>query len=103
MMGYTYADPDIAYLWFHSSQVGSGLNMSHVNDPVLNDMIDPGPLTMDPTARAEVYAELQRYIVDHALWVPLWIDLYYVAYNKSLKNATFHPDAYPVYFDAWSE
>lgn len=103
MMGYTSSDPDIAFTWFHSSNAGSGLNMSHINDPELDAMIDDARTTMDVDERAEKYAEMQRYIVDLALWVPLWVDQYFVAFSKSLRNATFHEDGYTVYFDAWME
>lgn len=102
-MGYTYTEPDIAYLWFHSSNIGTGLNMSHIDDPTLDDLIVKARSTMDLEARAQVYEELQKYIVDQALWVPLWIDTYYTAYDKSIHGAEFHPDAYTVYFDAWIE
>jgi peptide/nickel transport system substrate-binding protein len=103
MMGYTTSDPDIAFTWFHSSNAGSGLNMSHINDPELDAMIEDARTTMDLEARAEKYAEMQRYIVDLSLWVPLWVDQYYIAFNKALRNATFHEDGYTVYFDAWIE
>ncbi len=101
MMGYTYVDPDIAYLWFHSSNAGTGLNMSHIDDPELDALIEKGRSTTDLEERAAVYEDLQRYIVDLALWVPLWIDEYYVAYNNAIQNAKFHEDGYTVYFDAW--
>jgi peptide/nickel transport system substrate-binding protein len=100
-MGYTYTEPDIAFLWFHSSNVGSGLNMSHTNDPKLDELIQKGRTTSDLTERAKVYEELQTYIVDQALWVPLWIDQYTQAFSDRIHNAQFHPDAYTVYFDAW--
>jgi peptide/nickel transport system substrate-binding protein len=102
-MGYTYTDPDIAYLWFHSSNAGTGLNMSHVNDPKLDELIMRGRSTMDIEERAAVYEELQQYLVDLSLWVPLWIDEYYVAYNRAIHEAKFHEDGYTVYFDAWLE
>ena len=98
---YTYSDPDIAYLWFHSSQAGTGLNMSHIKDPALDEMIMQGRAIVDPAERAEFYAEVQRYIVDLALWVPLWIDQYYIGFNKRIQNAYWHPDNYAVYYDAW--
>lgn len=103
MMGYTTSDPDIAFTWFDSSNAGTGLNMSHVNDPELDRMIEDARVEMDMEKRAEMYAEMQRYIVDLALWVPLWVDQYYIAFSRSLKNATFHDDGYAVYFDAWIE
>jgi peptide/nickel transport system substrate-binding protein len=101
MMGYTYSDPDIAYLWFHSAQAGTGLNMSHIKDPELDAMIMTGRSTMDPAARNEIYAEIQRYVSDLALWIPLWIDQYFIGYSKNIQNAVLHPDNYAVYYDAW--
>lgn len=103
VMGYTSIDPDIAYLWFHSTQAGTGLNFSHINDPKLDEMILKARSTMDIEDRAAVYEDLQRYVVDLALWVPLWIDEYSIAYNKAIQNASFHEDGYTVYFDAWIE
>src|SRR5262249_55506263 len=100
-MGYTYTEPDIAYLWFDSANIGTGLNFSHDNDPNLDALIMKGRTTTDLEARAKVYEDLQKYILDQALWVPLWIDQYTDAYNKRIHDAQFHPDAYTVYFDAW--
>jgi len=103
MIGYTYSDPDIAYLWFHSSQAGSGLNMNHTKDPELDAKIELGRTTTDLEARAEVYADLQRDISDRGLWIPLWSNHYYVAFQPRVRNATFHPDNYAVYYDAFIE
>ena len=52
-------------------------------------------------ARDQVYQDLQKYLVDQAVWVPLWIDTYTEAYDKSIQGAKFHPDGYTVYFDAF--
>lgn len=103
MMGYTGSDPDIAFTWFHSSNAGSGLNMSHIQDPELDAMIEEARTTMDLDERAEQYAEIQRFLVDQAVWIPLWVDQYYIAFNKALKNASFHDDGYAIYFDAWMD
>ncbi len=100
-MGYTYSDPDIAFLWFHSSNAGEGLNLSHINDPHLDELIIAGRSAVDLEERAGIYAEIQQYIIDLALWVPLWIDEYYVGFNKSLHNATFNADNRAELFDAW--
>ena len=50
-MGYTYTEPDIAYLWFHSANIGTGLNFSHYRDPKLDELIVRGRQTLDPAAR----------------------------------------------------
>jgi peptide/nickel transport system substrate-binding protein len=64
-------------------------------------MIEKSRSTMDKEARDQVYQDLQKYIVDQAIWVPLWIDQYTAAFDKSIQGALWHPDAYAVYFDAW--
>jgi peptide/nickel transport system substrate-binding protein len=101
MMGYTYPIADICYLWFDSANIGTGLNLSHDNDPKLDALIAKSRATLDATGQAQVYEDLQKYIVDQALWIPLWIDKYTEAYDKTIQDAKFHPDAYTVYFDAW--
>jgi peptide/nickel transport system substrate-binding protein len=101
MMGYTYTEPDIAYIWFDSSNIGNGLNFSHMNDPKLDELIAKGRSTTDRAERAKVYEELQKYIVDLSLWVPLWVETNNYAFSKRLHNAQLHQDAYVVYFDAW--
>jgi peptide/nickel transport system substrate-binding protein len=101
MMGYIYTEPDIAYIWFDSANAGTGVNYSHINDPHLDDLIAQGRSTLDPEARAKVYEEIQKYIVDLALWVPLWVDSVTIAFSPRLHNAQLHPDAYVVYYDAW--
>src|SRR5262249_5535221 len=50
-MGYTYTEPDIAYLWFDSANIGTGLNFSHDNDPNLDALIMKGRTTTDLEAR----------------------------------------------------
>jgi peptide/nickel transport system substrate-binding protein len=54
---------------------------SYGNNPVLNDKIARVQTLLDPKARAEGYAELQRLVHDEAPWVFLWQqhDLYGVA------------------------
>ena len=100
-MGYTYPIADIVYLWFDSANIGSGLNLSHTDDPDLDALISKSRTTMDPDERNAVFEDLQKYVVDHAIWAPLWIDNYTWAYDKSIQGAQVHPDAYTMYFDAW--
>jgi peptide/nickel transport system substrate-binding protein len=100
-MGYTYNEPDIFYLWFDSANIGTGLNFSHFADKALDAMIEKARGTMDTGKRAALYADLQRYVVDKALWVPLWTNLSYIALQPSIKDAKIHPDGYVFLGDAY--
>lgn len=100
-MGYTYTSPDILYLWFHSSNIGSGLNLSHFRDSNLDAMLEQSRKEVDEQKRLQIYQEIQKYIVDQAIWVPLWINYNYIGLQKRIVNAKVHPEGYIVLFDAW--
>ena len=67
-----YPWPDIFYIWFDSSQIGTGFNDSRINDPKLDALILKMKTTIDDTARTALVGQLERYVIAKALWVPLW-------------------------------
>jgi peptide/nickel transport system substrate-binding protein len=102
-MGYTYTNPDIVHLWFHSSNIGSGLAHSHFPSDELDALIEASRTETDPDERLETYAEIQRFISDRALWVPLWINDNYIAVDAGLEGAVVHPDGFLLLNDATFE
>ncbi len=100
IIGYSYSDPDFAFQLFHSSQLTS-VNFPKVNDPALDALIEKQREEMDPAARATACAELQKYISDQGLIIPLFVQTNYIAYSRDLKGAALHPDTYTVYYDAY--
>jgi peptide/nickel transport system substrate-binding protein len=100
-LGYTYTSPDIFYLWFHSANVGTGLAFSHNRDKALDRMIDQSRIQTTPQKRLEIYRDLQKYVVDKALWVPLFINTMYVPIQSNIQGARIHPDEFVVLNDAF--
>jgi peptide/nickel transport system substrate-binding protein len=100
-LGYTYTSPDIFFLWFHSSNVGTGLAFSHNKDPELDKMIVASRTETSPQKRLEIYRDLQKYVVDRALWVPLFINTNYVFVQPNVQGAKIHPDGFVVVNDAF--
>jgi peptide/nickel transport system substrate-binding protein len=100
LQGYTYTSPDIVFLWFHSSNIGSGLTLSHYRDQKLDQLIEASRTSSDDTRRVAAYEDIQKYIVDQALWVPLWINYNFVGLQKRIDGAKLHPDGYVVLNDA---
>lgn len=98
-MGYTYTSPDILYVWFHSANIGTGLNFSHYKDPKLDRLIEASRREINPARRLRIYREIQTYIVHKALWVPLWINTFYIAVQPTVKGAKVHPDGFLVLND----
>jgi len=91
-LGYTYSTADILYLWFDSSQIGTGLANSHDRDPHLDALIAQMRASTDSTKRQVVIAEIQRYIADQALWVPLWNNYVYLAFQPRVQGAILDPE-----------
>ncbi len=98
--GYTYTSPDIVYLWFHSSNIGTGLTLSHHSDPKLDQLIDDSRTTQDDAKRLSIYQDIQKFTVDKALWVPLWTNYNFIGLQRRIQNAKLHPDGYLVLMDA---
>lgn len=72
LMGYTYNTADILDLWFRSSNSGHGLNLSHIDDPHLDALINAYQTQTTTAGRNAALEKVQKYITDLALWVPLW-------------------------------
>ncbi|MFC5650354.1 ABC transporter substrate-binding protein [Paenibacillus solisilvae] len=102
LMGYTYNDPDVLYLFLHSSQTG-GLNFSYIKDQKLDDLLVKGRTTVDSDARKQVYADIQKYVVEQAWWVPLYTEKQFSVVNKRVQGLIVHPlrGLGLQYYDAW--
>jgi ABC-type transport system substrate-binding protein len=67
---FTLWEPDFLYysLW-HST---GAFNYRHINDPVIDDLVTKARVTVDPTARADIYKQVQQQIYDQVHDIVLW-------------------------------
>lgn len=100
-MGYTYTTPDIVDLWFHSKNIGTGLTLSQNKDPELDKLIEESQRTVDWEKRAVILTNIQKRIVDSALWVPIFTNDNYIALQGKGVDAKVHPDGYMILNDAY--
>lgn len=62
----TFPDPDsLLYSMYHSKAAGTWLSMSWLQDKQVDDLLDQGRRTVDEGRRKEIYARLQRYLVEN--------------------------------------
>lgn len=101
MMGYSLTDPDILYLFLHSSQAKNGINLSGVTDEKLDRLLEKARTTIEPEARKAVYVELQKYIVEQAWWVPLYSKKVFYVIRKPVEGAQLHPLRGLMIHDIW--
>jgi peptide/nickel transport system substrate-binding protein len=71
-----YPDPDASSNWdcadVPSKDNPSGANDYHLCDPKLDDMWKQGLASADPAARKKIYDQIQQYMYDNVLMVPLF-------------------------------
>jgi ABC-type transport system substrate-binding protein len=88
-LGYTYSTADIEYIWFDTANIGTGLANSHDHDPKIDALIATMRSQVNPSAQNAAIANLQRYLADQALWVPLWITYDYIGLQPRVHGVIF--------------
>jgi peptide/nickel transport system substrate-binding protein len=66
------------YPAFHSSQIPStqnpgGGNWEHVNNPKVDQALDQGRTTLDPSKRAQLYKDLQKTLIQQVYTIPMYL------------------------------
>lgn len=85
VLGYTDLDPDILYLFMHSSQIG-GLNHSHIQNPQLDALLEKSRTVVDPVQRQQIFTEIQKIAVEQAYWIPYSEEKTFLAVNKRVHG-----------------
>jgi peptide/nickel transport system substrate-binding protein len=93
-IGYAYASPDIVYIWFHSANIGTGLTLSQYSNPELDKLIEDSRSVVDEAKRLELYMEIQKHIIDNAIWVPLYEASTTYGLTKRIAGHKIHPDGH---------
>lgn len=78
------ADPDLQWRTFYYS--AGGFNVAHLNEEVIDQLIDDAASTYELEARTEMYHQLQQAAYDDAWYGYLWQQNWNWAYNTRLQN-----------------
>ena len=93
-------DPDQNYMHLYAS---SGYVTVSTPDETVNRLLEEGRSETDNEARAAIYAELQQYIYDHAIVIPLVENIINYTAQPYVKgfvpNVGVQPDLKYVYFE----
>ncbi len=87
-------EPDIFYSVCDSSRFPPrGLNRSRYENQEIDKLVRQARITMDKDARKEIYARVQKIVLDDLPFIPLWYEKNIVVYRKSLEDVSVRPDA----------
>jgi peptide/nickel transport system substrate-binding protein len=93
-------DPDVMRR-IHSPLFRAATSVSKVNDADLNRLLDAGAAELDPAARAKIYAQAERLILDETYSIPVYVLLYTVAEANRVHGVAIDVHGFPVFYDGW--
>lgn len=77
--------------WFLLSSQMPYPNHSRWNDSKTDEMILNAASMPTWEERAEGYKEVQKYLIEQAVWVPIWYPNANIGVSKEVKNFKYHP------------
>ncbi|MEU6714071.1 ABC transporter substrate-binding protein [Nonomuraea sp. NPDC046802] len=98
-------DADALRDLFHSANVpaadGAGSNAARYSDPQVDAWLDRTLRTEDPAERAELYADVQRKVIQDAAVFPVYSPAYVLAVGERARDIGWEQQAYPSFYGAW--
>jgi len=93
------SDPNALYSFYHSYDPKGQASLSRLNDPDVDQWLEQGRVEKDDAKRAELYKQVQHYIIDHAIILPIYVFPYTVAASNSVQGVLFDSLGYPLFND----
>ncbi|MFF7157541.1 ABC transporter substrate-binding protein [Streptomyces sp. NPDC008139] len=93
----TRADPDILRTAFSSKL----LNLSHIDDPELQTLLDTQAAAADPAKRADIVASAQRRVLEQAYQIPVFEMTSVYALSGKVHDITLGSSSQAQFHDAW--
>jgi peptide/nickel transport system substrate-binding protein len=101
-IGYTGTDPAALTTLFHSENIpGTNFNRTMLPDPELDAMLEAAAAETNRDTRQQMYYDIQVYIMDRALIIPLWDQVIFWGAQARLQG--LHPMSLGQipFYDAW--
>jgi ABC-type transport system substrate-binding protein len=101
-IGYSATDPEFLYTLYHSDNIaGTNFNRTMTKFPELDKMIEDMNSESDPDKRLAQSQSIQRFIMDKALIVPLYIVVFIYAVAQKVQDVKYDLGASPYYYTIW--
>lgn len=91
------SDPNALYSFYHSTDPKAPKSLTRLSDPAIDKLLEQGRVETDDTKRADIYKQIQKYIIDQAVILPIYVFPYTVAADKSVKGLVFDSLGYPLF------
>lgn len=96
---YVRADPAQLDRIFYSNPQ----NMSFTDKPDIDAWLEAGQATADPAQRAAEYAKVQKWAIDQAVVLPIYVQSQFVFFSPDVHGITTDATGWIQFYDAWKE
>lgn len=93
------SDPNALYAFYHTSAEGERPTLSGLSDPKIDQLLEQGAVETDSTKRVEIYSQIQKYLMEQAVILPIYVFPYTVAASKNVEGIQFDSLGYPLFND----
>lgn len=94
------SDPDALKNFYRTQEPNAlRLTIAGLADPALDQLLDQGTHEHDLSKREDIYKKVQRYLIDNAVIIPIYVFPYTVAASKSVNGLKFDSLGYPLFND----
>lgn len=91
--------------WYHSESAGTSFVKFNIGDRFnykwIDEMLEKGSALSDPDARRKVYAELDAYVMDGAVYIPIFHKVQPYVWSKDLNIPNNYPNFPQIYEWSW--
>jgi peptide/nickel transport system substrate-binding protein len=99
---FSHTDPVVLTTLYHSKNIqGTNFNRTMKADPALDTMLDDATAETDRDKRKTMYEDIQQYIMDEALIIPLWEETVLWGANANVQGLHFQPLGGVWFYDTW--
>ncbi|WP_138755145.1 ABC transporter substrate-binding protein [Paenibacillus sinopodophylli] len=97
------SDPEALRSFYHSgaASVGGKQNLPAYKNAEVDSWIDQGLVEKDTAKRQELYANVQKAIIEQAVIIPIYVFPYTIAASKTVQGIKFDSLAYPLFNDTF--
>ncbi|AST96118.1 ABC transporter substrate-binding protein [Shouchella clausii] len=94
-------DPNALRQFYRTPDEGARKTLSRLNDPKLDELLEQGTIELDEEKRIAIYKEIQQYIHQQAIIIPIYVFPYTVGTQESVQGITFDYLGYPFFNDTY--
>jgi len=99
---FSHTDPVVLTTLYHSKNIqGTNFNRTMKADAALDEMLDNATAETDRDTRKTMYEDIQKYIMDEALIIPLWEETVLWGAAAKVQGLHFQPLGGVWFYDTW--